>query len=254
MNTKLPLSVVVIARNEEENIGRCLASALPIAHELIVVINDTNDHTAEIARQFGAQVVESEWRGYRDQKNFAMSLASQPWILSLDADEALSPKLRTSIKSFIESPKNTRYNGAEFPRANRFMGKWIRHGDWYPDRQTRLFRKGCAEWTGKSVHENLHILGKKKCLRGDLEHYSYRNLDDQLKVLMKYTQLQSLDQRNKKISLPNVAFRSFWKFIRGYLFRLGFLDGFAGFYIAIYGAFATTYKYARIREDQVNNS
>jgi glycosyltransferase involved in cell wall biosynthesis len=248
MGAKLPVSVVIIARNEEANIGRCLASVAAWAGEMIVVINDCTDRTREIAKSMGANVIEETWYGYREQKNRAMAHSTLPWILSLDADEVVSPRLRESIGEFLCHPgKNA---GASFSRRLFFMGKWIQHGDCYPDRVLRLFRRSSARWIGGSVHETLQLDGPQRRLRGDLEHYSYMSLNDQLQRMAKYAALHLYDRRSRKFKTLNIALRVFWKFFRGYFFRLGFLDGFPGFYLALQRSFATCYDYSCLLEAQ----
>jgi glycosyltransferase involved in cell wall biosynthesis len=239
MGAKLPVSVVITAHDEEMNIGRCLASVAAWVGEMIVVVNDCTDRTAEIAREMGAKVIDETWYGYREQKNRAMTHATLPWVLSLDADEVVSSHLRESIGAFLSHPGN--YAGASFPRRLFFMGKWIRHGDCYPDRVLRLFRRSSARWVGGSVHETLQLDGRKCRLSGDLKHYSYASLEDQVSRMVNYANLHLRDRKFRKFSPATIALRAIWKFFRGYFLRLGFLDGFPGFYLAVQRSFATCY-------------
>ncbi|MDR1255881.1 MAG: glycosyltransferase family 2 protein [Puniceicoccales bacterium] len=238
----LPLSVTIIASNEEQNIGRCLRSIRDLADEIIVVVNDCHDKTVEIAKAFNAKVYEEIWHGFSQQKNLALHHASQPWILCIDADEEVDGELHDSIASFIKANDHA-YSGAYFARSTFFINRWIRHGDWTPDYKTRLLRKKHGSWTADRVHEKLNISGQIKKLEGHLLHYSFKSVEDYMKKNVKYAELFESPQER---SIPIILLHSCWKFIRGYLFKLGFLDGFPGFYIAYTQAFFTSYKYMRI--------
>lgn len=246
MRDRLPVSVVIIAHNEAKNLARCLSSVADWVSEIVVLINDSTDRTREIAESFRAKVFEDSWHGYRTQKNLALSFATQPWIFALDADEAVSKPLAASIQQFLRS--DPRENGAYFPRCMHFMGKWIRHGDWYPDYSLRLFRRGYGHWVGGDVHERLELSGGKRRLRGDLQHYSYDDFSDQLLRMHRYGELMARSGQKKRRSGWGIACHSLWKFFRSYAFRLGFLDGFPGFYIALSQSFGVAYNYARARE------
>ena len=176
---KYPLSVVMIAHNEAGNLTRCLESVASWVSEIILVINDCTDRTEEIARSYDARVYEHEWHGYRDQKNIALEYATHPWILALDADEEVSTELKTSIIAFVTGEKNA-FNGAYFPRKVWFMGRWITHGDWYPDYSLRLFRSGNASWGGGVEHEKIALKGMAHKINGDLHHYTYPSLNAQI--------------------------------------------------------------------------
>ena len=246
---ELPLSVVLISHNAERHLPRCLRSVQDISSEIVVVHNDCTDNTVKIAREFGAKTIEQEWLGFRDQKNVALENATQPWILSLDSDEEVSPELFQLIIEFIKTD-DPGYNGAFFPRKVWFMGKWITHGDWYPDYSLRLLRKDKGRWIGGIIHEKLEVDGKVKKLKGDLYHYPIPNMQGQLTKLVYYSDLY-LEKRleeGKKWSAPGTFIRSVWRFFRGYFLRLGFLDGFPGLYIAYYDSFSTFFKYSRIYE------
>ncbi len=247
----LPLSVAIIAHNAERHIGRCLNSVRDIAHEIIVVHNDCSDNTVQIAKEFGAKTVEQEWLGFRDQKNVALDHANHPWILSLDSDEELSPELRNSIASFIMTD-DPHYNGGFFPRKVWFMGKWITHGDWYPDYSLRLLRQGAGRWTGGIIHEKLEVDGAVKKLKGDLQHYPIPDMKGQLTKLVGYSDLYLEQQleKGRRWSATSTFIRSVWRFFRAYFFRLGFMDGFPGLYIAWWDSFSTFFKYSRLYEQK----
>jgi glycosyltransferase involved in cell wall biosynthesis len=240
------LSVVIIARNAEKTIGECLQSVSPIADEIIVVTNDCLDDTKNISEMYGATVVDHKWEGFRNQKNFAIGLAKKEWILSLDADEALSERLKKSIADFIASSPN--HVGAKIARKTLFLSKWIVHGDWYPDYSIRLFRNGRGRFVGGSVHERVEVDGEVKCLIGDILHYPCTSLAEFTKRNIDYADWAARDMfnRGERISVSAAIFRSHWRFLRSYVFRLGFLDKAAGYYAAKTQSFFTLYKYFRL--------
>ncbi|MDR0445228.1 MAG: glycosyltransferase family 2 protein [Puniceicoccales bacterium] len=243
-----PISVIVIARNEEKNIQRCLASVMDWVQEIIVVVNGCTDATVQKAEELGARVVEHPWMGYGAQKNFGAGLSAQPWILSLDADEEVSPDLKLSMQDFFSANDAVAYDGTNFSRLVYFQRKWIRHGEWYPDYVVRLYRKEKGHWSGDAVHERLEITGKIKRVRGHLYHYTYRSFQEQLQTGLKYADLWVQEQRVRPVCALEIFARSLWRFFRGYVLKLGCLDGFLGLYIALTQGFLTTYRYARLRE------
>ena len=177
MAQPLLLSVVIVAKNEAANLPRCLASVRGWTAEIVVALNDTTDASEALATAAGARVVHLPWRGYRDTKNAALDLATQTWVLSLDADEEVSPALREEIEAFFARGKNERVAGVRFPRKVWFIDRWITHGDWYPDLSLRLFRRDRARWGGDQfVHEKMVCEGPIATLRGDLHHYSFPTL------------------------------------------------------------------------------
>ena len=246
---KYPISIVMIAHNEADNIARCLDSVTSWVNEIIVVVNDCKDNTIEIAQKYNAQVYEREWHGYRDQKNLALEYATQPWILALDADEEISVKLKASIISFIKNDSNA-FNGAYFPRKVWFMGRWIKHGDWYPDYSLRLFRSGHAKWGGGNEHEKILLDGVSKKISGDLHHYTYPSLNIQIEKIIYLSDffLKRQLEAGKRWSVIQTIARSWWRFMRGYFIKLGFMDGFPGFYIAVSMAFYTLVRYSKLYE------
>ncbi|MEM9227023.1 MAG: glycosyltransferase family 2 protein [Verrucomicrobiota bacterium] len=247
---KRPLSVCIIAHNEAERIRNCLQSVADFASEIILVYNDCTDGTEAIARdEFGAQIFEESWHGHRDQKNIALKKATQPWVLCIDSDELLDETLRTSILAFLDAD-DPAYDGAYFPRKVWFLGRWIKHGDWYPDYSLRLIRNGKGKWAGSVEHDKMHVEGEVKKLPGDLLHYSFRDMNHQASKIAYFGDIfveRKAAKTRRWRTLP-VIFRSFWRFFRAYFIRRGFLDGFPGFYIAYFQAFATFYRYAKIYE------
>jgi glycosyltransferase involved in cell wall biosynthesis len=250
----LPVSVCVIAGNEAARIRRTLESVAGWTAEIVVVINDdVNDGTDKIAESFGAKVFREPWKGYAPQKNSAAQKAEQQWILSLDADEVISPELRAEIqKMFAASGKIQPFAAFSFPRCTFYGGRWIRHGDWYPDRKVRLWRRGHARWTGAEVHEILQADGAVGKLRGDLLHYSMEDLNHMVRKTLAYSDdfLRQRIKTGRKVSSLDICVRPVWRFGRGYLLRLGFLDGWQGFHVAWMGAFYTFLRYARVLEEQ----
>lgn len=236
---KLPLSIAIIASNERDNIERCLRSIVSVASEIVLVENDTTDDTCTLAEQFGARIFHEPWRGFSEQKNYAIDRTTQPWILCLDADEEVDDELLRSIQRFIQS-NDPRYDGAYFSRRTFFLNRWIKHGDWSPDHVARLFRSGRGRWSDDPVHERLIVAGRTKKLAGHLLHYSYRSVRDHMYKNLKYAELSV---HNGRSSCLCVVIRSFWKFFRGYFIKLGILDGFAGFYIAYTQSMFTLYKH-----------
>lgn len=249
-----PISVCIIARNEAENLKRCLGSVRGWVSEIIVVVNDCTDSTVEVARSFGARVFEEPWHGHRDQKNVALAKASAPWILCLDADEEVSPELRRAICAHVERD-DPGYDGAFFARKVWLMGRWITHGDWYPDYKLRLVRRGRGRFGGKLEHDRMEIEGRACRLPGELLHYTCPSLNQHLQKIPYYSDffLERQLAEGARWCLPEVLFRSVWRFFRAYVLRRGFLDGFPGFYVASYTAFATFFRYTRLYEHLQGN-
>lgn len=250
---KLPISLIIIARNEEKNLPRCLAATTPWVSEIIAVLNDTTDKSKEILESHGAKVFERPWNGFTEQKNFALTHASQPWVLSLDADEEVSPLLARSIQEFFTNTHN--HNGAYFARKTWFLGRWIKHGDWYPDHVLRLFKKDKGHFSGGTVHEKVEVDGNIKKLKGNLLHYSFDSINHMSKKFLSYSDAFLNDKLKKNqhhFSIPKTILRSFWRFFRCYFIRLGFLDGYPGFFIAANQSFYTLFRYTQLYEIKQN--
>jgi glycosyltransferase involved in cell wall biosynthesis len=250
----LPIAVSMTARNEARNLPRSLGSVRDWVEEIVVVVNDSTDGTEDVARGFGARVIAHPWQGYRDQKRFALAQASAEWVLALDADEEVSPALREDIFRFFEGD-HMRFAGAMFPRKVWFLGRWITHGDWYPDWSLRLFRRGEGQWEGSPEHDKIVLRGECKRLSGDLHHYSNPTLCshvDKITVFSDYF-LQRQLERGRRWSGAESVFRPWWRFFRAYVLRCGFLDGYPGYYIAKATAFATLVRYSRLYEHEANS-
>jgi glycosyltransferase involved in cell wall biosynthesis len=252
---KMPgISVVVITFNEEKNIRRCLESVKDLADEMVVVDSFSTDGTEEICQELGARFIRNEWPGYTEQKNFANQQASNEWVLSLDADEALSEELRETISKIKDAPG---LNGYLMNRMTNYCGSWIRHGSWYPDRQLRFFNRNKGKWEGEKIHERFVMNEGEKTglLKGDLLHYSYYTVEEHVKQANHFTTLTAevAFSRGKKAPLLKIFFSPIIKFLRDYLFKLGFLDGYAGFLVAQISANATFMKYVKLRELRQNS-
>lgn len=241
------LSVVLIARDEEANIADCLAS-VAFADEVVVVDSGSTDRTAEIARGLGAKVqVTRDWPGFGPQKNRALALATREFVLSIDADERVTPALREEILRAIgEQP--ARFDAWEMPRRSSFCGRYMSHSGWYPDRVTRLFRRGRARFSDDLVHERLVVEGATGRLRSDLLHTTYPDMETMLRKLDAYSTAaaQQMHARGRRSSPVAAVARGAWAFVRTYVFRLGVLDGALGFALAVSIAETTYYKYLKL--------
>ncbi len=230
--TRPTISAIVITKNEEKNIVRCL-SGISWVDEIIVVDSESADKTVEIARKFTPHVFTRPWEGYSLQKNFALEKAKGEWILSIDSDEVVEEKLKEEILKTISSSQP--YHGFSIPRKN-FVGKrWIRFGGWYPDYTLRLFKKGEGKFEKRHVHEAVTISGKKGYLKTPLLHYTYRDLQDYAQRQLHYARLagREMQEKGKKAFLPGLFFHPIYNFIRCYFLCLGFLDGYLGLRLAI---------------------
>lgn len=245
---KLSISLVVVTLNEEDNIERCLKS-VPFADDIVVVDSFSHDRTVEIASSCGARVIQEKWRGFGPQKAFAVSLAKNDWILSLDADEALSDELQAEIISKISTLReDTAY---EIPRRSFHLGRWINHGAWYPDYQLRLFNRKTAQWPDATIHERVQAPREGK-LSSPILHWVFDDLADQVQTNNKYSTLQAieLDKKSRKFSLFKLIVKPISKFIELYLYKGGFLDGMPGFIIAVGASYSVFLKFAKLWELQ----
>ncbi len=242
------LSVVIITFNEEKNIARCLESVKEIADEIVVLDSFSADKTEEICRNYPVKFIQRKWDGYSESKNFANKQAKHNWILSLDADEALSEELKESIEKIDLNSTMTAY---EFNRLSNYCGKWIHHSGWYPDTKVRIFNRMRVQWAGE-IHEKLVGVDEKKIgfLRGDLFHYSYYSIEEHLKKAEHFSTLsaKAYFQKGRNFSLLKLLINPTYKFIRNYFFKLGFLDGRAGFTICRIMAYETFLKYKKLRK------
>jgi glycosyltransferase involved in cell wall biosynthesis len=252
MQGPLPLSVAIIASNEEDNLPRCLESLGDIAAETILVHNDCTDRTVEIAKQFNAECHEQKWLGFCEQTKVAISKTSKDWILHIDADEVLSSPLRQSIVDLLVGDPPAEVDGFTCSRLSRFMGKWIRHGDWYPDTKLRLARANKVQCHGGRDHHRLVVDGTTQKLQGDLLHYSYPTLATFVKKTIYFSDiyLQRQLADGKKWKASNAVLRPIWRFFRAYFLRRGFLDGFPGFFIAAATAYMALVRHSRLYEHE----
>jgi len=244
------LSVVIITLNEEKNIRRCLESVKEIADEIIIVDSYSTDATVQIAEEYGATVFLQNFLGYGAQKNLANRQATYDWILSLDADEELTPVLRESIARIKHEPA---FNAYQFSRLTNYCGKWIKHSGWYPDKKVRLYNKHKGQWYSEQIHEHWELYDdteKVGEIKGDLLHYSYHSISDHIIRIEKFTELSSLAavENGKKCSLLKLWFVPKWNFFRDYIMRLGFLDGAAGYTICKFTYYTYFVKYTKIRQ------
>lgn len=246
----MKISGVIITYNEARNIARCLQSLQLVCDEILVLDSYSTDCTAQICHSFGVRFEQNTFEGHIQQKNQALQRASHPWVLSLDADEALSPELRASILALKkESPQKGAFT---FNRLTNYCGKWIHHSGWYPDTKLRLVTKADAQWGGINPHDQL--LPSKELqlqhLKGDLLHYSYYTKADHFKQIAYFSAIaaKELHARRIKSSIPTIIIKVGAQFIKSYFIKLGFLDGVAGWHIAVRSAYATQQKYQLLRK------
>jgi glycosyltransferase involved in cell wall biosynthesis len=244
----MELSVVIITKNEERNIGRCLASVKGIADDVVVLDSFSTDRTEAIAKEHGARFLQHVFDGHIEQKNRAITHAKHPWVLSLDADEALDEHLARSIREAMAAPTA---DGYTMNRLTNYCGGWIRHGGWYPDTKLRLWDSRKGRWTGINPHDRyeLHTGARIAHLPGDILHYSYNSIDDHYRQVEYFTTIaaKAYFDLGKRAPLMKRLFSPVAKFLGDYLLRLGFLDGSRGFTIARISAYATWLKYQKLR-------
>jgi glycosyltransferase involved in cell wall biosynthesis len=243
------VSVTVITRNEAADVGDALASA-SWADELIVVDSQSTDDTVAIARRYTDRVVVREWPGYHAQKNFAASLASHDWILSLDADERVTPALASEIGRTMQHEPP--HQGFHIPRATWHLGRWIRTTDWYPDYQLRLYDRRAAQWTGRYVHESLTVTGSIGRLREELLHYAYRDIAEHLETIDRYTTFaaRQMHEQGRRAGWLQIAGHPPLAFLRNYLLKGGIADGVPGLIISAMNAYYVGLKFAKLWEIQ----
>ena len=243
------ISVTIITKNEAADIAAALDS-VAWADERIVVDSCSTDDTAAIAERCGARVETREWPGYVAQKNHAASLASHDWILSVDADERVTPELAAEIKKTLQQEPRDR--GFWIPRVTFHLGRWIRTTDWYPDHQLRLYDRRAAEWTGRYVHEGVAVKGGVGRLRNELQHYAYRDVAEHMETIDHYTTLaaRQMFEQGRRATLFDMAVQSKFAFFRNYVLKRGFLDGNAGLTISRMNAHYVFLKFAKLRDMQ----
>ena len=244
----MPLSVVLITHNAAAELPQCLAS-VAFADEVVVVDSGSSDGTAEIATRYGARVVAKDWLGFGRQKQFAVEQAAHDWVLCLDADERVSPELAASVVRALQTPAAPVYRMA---RCNRFLGRWLRHGEGYPDWSPRLFDRRHARWSDDGVHEKVLYAVSPGTLEGDLLHESGEDLGRYLEKQNRYTALaaQELHRHGQRAGLAQLALSPMLRFFKFYVLRLGFLDGLPGLVHISIGCMNSFMKYAKLIELQ----
>jgi glycosyltransferase involved in cell wall biosynthesis len=241
------LTVTVITHNETSNIAAALES-VSWADEIVVVDSHSTDETVSIARRLATRVEVRDWPGYSAQKNFAADLASHDWILSLDADERVTPALATEIRQLLAATPG--HNGYRIPRVAWYLGRWIRSTDWYPDYQLRLYKRSAGRWNERRVHESVTIDGAPGELRNELEHYPYRDISHHLQTIDRYTTLSAQDgvAAGRRVSAWQTLFYPRFAFLRNYVLKGGFRDGSAGLIVSLLNSYYVFLKLAKLWE------
>lgn len=242
----IPVSACIITLNEEDRLGACLDS-LDWCDELLVVDSHSSDGTRELAASRGARVVERDWPGHVAQKEFAIRDAKHDWVFCIDADERVDPALREAI----EAARAGDFQGAsgfEVSRVSRYLGRWIRHGTWYPDWKLRLFDRRRGGWSGRNPHDRVSVEGRVQRLGGELLHDPYRHFEDHLKTIESYTTImaKAMVEEGREARLLDVIVRPPWRFFMFYFVRRGFLDGWRGLLLAYLAAHYVRLKYAKL--------
>lgn len=242
----MKITATIITLNEERNIARAIES-LRCCDEILMLDSGSSDRTLELAQNLGVRVIEAPWRGYAKQRNLASEHAAHDWILSIDADEAVSEGLEGEIWNLKKcGPQCDAYT---MPRLAQYLGRWIFHGGWYPDRKVRLYHRAKARWVGEFVHESVKVDGRVGRLEANLLHYTCESLSEHLKSMDRYTTLaaEEIVARKQKIPTHRVVFDPAWTFVRGYILQRGFQDGLEGLAIAYMSSLYTFLKYAKAR-------
>lgn len=247
------ISAVIITYNEQKHIGKCIQSLLLVADEIVVIDSFSTDNTKDICIKLGAKFITNPFQGYIEQKNYAITQASYPYILSLDADEELSPELQQAI---IKVKNNCEFDAYYVNRLNNFCGQWIKHSGWYPDRKIRLWKKEVGSWKGINPHDKLELISGAKVgyLQANLLHFTIQSIQQHVAQINHFSEIKakSLYSRQKKTSFLKVLFKPLVKFAVCYILKLGFLDGFYGLIIAINSGYAEFLIYTKLYELQKN--
>lgn len=248
------LSAVIITFNEEKKIAGCIESLIGVVDEIIVVDSFSTDKTEEICRRYNLKFFQNQFIGHIEQKNFAVSLAENDFILSLDADERISARLLNSIKGLNGK---FLFDAYEMNRLTNYCGKFIRHSGWYPDTKTRLFNRNKCKWGGVNPHDKIvSEPGTKTAhLQGDILHYSYDSIHAHIKQMNSFTDIaaQILFEKGKKARFSDLTIRPFWKFFRDYVIKLGFLDGYYGYVVCMLSSVHVFSKYAKLKQMQLQH-
>jgi glycosyltransferase involved in cell wall biosynthesis len=247
------ISTCVLTYNEERKIERCLRS-ISWSDEIVIMDSFSTDATLTLCRRYTERVYQHEWEGYVGQRNLIRDMATHPWILFLDSDEEVSPVLRDEILAEFERGTG-KYVGYSFPRKVYFLGKWVRHGEWYPDVKLRLFKKACGHTEGQEPHDRVVVDGPVKQLKNPLWHYTYDDMRDYLDTLNRFSTITA-QQRfagGARFGWTDVVFRPALRFLKGYILRGGFLDGAHGFMVATVNSFGVFAKYSKLWEQRLKN-
>jgi len=250
-NKRETVSGFIICLNEEQNIRRCLES-IKWCDEIIVVDSGSTDKTLEICREYTDKIIEREWPGNLEQKRFALSQCSNEWILNIDSDEEVSDTLRAEIESVLASNSKSEVDGYELLRVVYYFDKWWRKGGWYPEYRLRLCRRDKTSWGGNTPHEKAIVDGKTTRLRGELHHFTYKNVADQVNSLNKLSSAAAEDLylRGRRARLRDIIFRPKIRFFKFYIIKKGYREGFSGFIVACIEAYDVFLKYAKLWEKQ----
>lgn len=248
----MKISAVIITFNEEKNIGRCLGSLQGVVDEIVVIDSFSTDKTAEICAAYNVRFETNLFEGHIQQKNHAMRRATHEWVLSLDADEALTDELKKGIEAV---KGNETFDGYELSRLTNFCGQWIHHAGWYPDRKVRLWNRTKGEWGGQNPHDKVIMKKGAKIgrLKGDLLHYSFYTIEQHVQTIQKFSTIaaESAYKNGKRANLVvNILIGPWFTFIKKYFLQLGFLDGYFGLVISVNTAYSRFLKYIKLREIQ----
>jgi len=251
VDTPLPLSVAIITLNEEDNLPRCLESVRGLAAEIVIVDSGSTDRTAEIARRFGARFEVHPWQGHVAQKNVALTRCAQPWVLALDADEALTPELSTAIRRQLAGPQPG-VDGFLVSRRTFYLGDWLWHV-WYPEWRIRLVRRSAAQWHGRDPHDRLDVTGATARLDGDLLHYSYRDLADHFRKMLQYSRIlaDAYSQEGRRFRPHNLLVRPWLEFLKYLVLKQAWRDGWRGWIVAFMHMVSVFMKHAFLLEKRL---
>lgn len=241
----MPLTVIIITKNEEASIGNCISS-VAWADEIIVVDSGSTDRTENICRQYTDNFYTNDWPGFGPQKNRALALATKEWVLSLDADEMISPELRRELEHVMTNPET--YSAFVIPRRSSYCGRFMHHSGWWPDYVTRLFRKGSARFSDDLIHERIMVDGSMGRLKHPIIHEAFEDMEEVLETMNRYSTIgaKMMHEHGKHGNLSKAILHGLWSFFQTYMVRLGFLDGREGFMLAVSNAEGTYYRYLKL--------
>jgi glycosyltransferase involved in cell wall biosynthesis len=244
----IKISACIITFNEEKNIRRCLDS-VSWCDEIVILDSFSTDSTISICREYTDKIYQHEWMGYVGQRNLVREKANCDWVLYLDADEEVSSELQDEILREKSQGFNG-YLGYQFPRRVEYLGRWILHGEWYPDIKLRLFKKIKGRSVGTEPHDYVTVDGNVKTLKNPINHYTYRDISDHIQTVNHFASIAAAEkyQKGERHGWSGIIFRSIWRFIRGYIIKMGFLDGHRGYLIAVINSFGVIIKYAKLWE------